>query len=393
MSHETIRRIHGGGFEGAHPPERWSFTRLQTLEACPRRYWLRHAKYDFMKPESGYPRWHSTASILGTTAHRSVELVLNALQASPSTPPVEVLRQLGGLRDLVQRVADDTLGDLASNPRMAPRLESLRHAVQRRLDATVTLVQQALRRLATDQRAGPKPDSDAAAVPASRWLRRGSYTEIGVQHSRLPIAGVIDHLQIGDGTVRITDFKTGRASPEHLDQLLIYGVIWRGDARNNSPGAVMTLVAEYGDHRTERSVGGDDLDDGEAHLTLRLESAGRSLTEDPPATLESGVCRHCDVRHLCDGYWSDVVAPSLAEAAEDHAGTDVSGVVIERRSPSAYRVQLPDGSFAALFSGNYQLEVGAEFRAHDLLQLPSDRIDGEEPALQVTSASELFVLA
>lgn len=394
MSHETVRRIHGGGFEGAPPPETWSYTRLRTVESCPRRYWLQHATYDFAKSASGYPRRHTVASVLGITTHRSIEMVLNALRASPSEPAVAVLRELGGLREIVQAAATDALEVVADNPRMHRRSVSLRHAVERRLDSTVTLVQLALRRVAVGAQPGlnaPSPKG-VSTGSAGGTLGRGSYTEIRVEHAHLAVGGVIDHLQIDDESTTITDFKTGTPSADHLDQLLVYGVTWRGDPRNPSPNVPMTLVAEYGDHRTATSVDGHELDDGEETLKRRLRSAVEALAGDPPATLTSEVCGGCEVRHLCDDYWSDVVAPLLTGGAGNDGRMDVSGVVIEARSPTAYLVQLSDGTHAALFSADYRLEVGAEFRAHDLRRLPADRTDSDEPALQVTNASELFVL-
>ncbi|MGH3435454.1 MAG: PD-(D/E)XK nuclease family protein [Sciscionella sp.] len=64
------------------PPASWSYSSLNDLEACPRRWMLSRAAYPELWEGSGYPPMPNTAALFGDVVHAALELLVRALVAA-----------------------------------------------------------------------------------------------------------------------------------------------------------------------------------------------------------------------------------------------------------------------------------------------------------------------
>lgn len=129
-------------------------------------------------------------------------------------------------------------------------------------------------------------------------LRFGA--EVDVKCDDPPIYGRID-LLTPEG---ITDFKTGTRKPEHAEQVLFYALlVWLAD-RWVPPSLILTYVRE--DVSVSVDVPTPDEFEGmRSSVRAELASLGReTLARAPKAIPSSENCGFCQVRQLCDDYWS-----------------------------------------------------------------------------------------
>ncbi len=199
------------------------------------RWSLSSASYPAVWDRSGYPQRPVVAALVGDVVHSALERVLRALHAEGcdsrvGTAAVSVLRQLGGYSVLVRDAIEEQLRRLESNPRMAPRVESLRALLKQRVPEIRQRVQSLVTRMPLGP-SGPRPEGEAGGRRGP--LGPGSYPEIELRARQLRFFGRVDLLSVQSDQVTLTDYRTGQPDSHHADQLRLYALLWQHDEELN----------------------------------------------------------------------------------------------------------------------------------------------------------------
>jgi hypothetical protein len=386
------------------PPPLWSFSSLKEVKACPRRYALSHASYPDLWDGHGYPRVPALAALFGDVVHDALDTIVKAIVAagceSAQTPEaVAVLRQLGGYTAVIDGAVQTRMAALQGNPRLSDDLqERLRRGLDGRVPDARVQVQGYISRSVIASAGTPKATRKPAAAdaPGGRGpLQPGSYAEVRLAAPQLRLTGRLDLLRVTGADVHITDYKTGAESPAHADQLRLYALLWDLD-RDANPGRrpVASLTAAYPARDVAIPVPGEsELRDMERQTEASIEEADAELAIAVPRPVPSAEnCANCNVRHLCDVYWS-VVAPEPSALPEE-AKFDVQGMVSapngqhswwfhpEGCDRKAVLIQVPPG--AGLPSGHRVRILGLRIHADP---------DFKTTVASMSSATEVFHLS
>ncbi|WP_373071308.1 PD-(D/E)XK nuclease family protein, partial [Gemmatimonas sp.] len=359
---ESIRRIHGSDFSLALAPERWSFSALTEAERCPAKFAISRGAYPSVWPGWGYPSRPSRAAVRGIVVHSAIETIISQLSLAGvgetrSGEAVAVMRRIGGISSIIDTAINGVIVSFGSNPRMRNACDSLRRSLSRDASSIRTDVQRMLgsTTLAPTNPAQPsQPDfvneARRAVKPQGHQLGLGNFPEQRLEHRELRIAGIADLVTISEERVVITDFKTGAPQEKHIEQLMLYAVLWQGDdVRNNSPSRTLTLAVAYPHGICEVTPTPGEIDDAAANLAERISAADSSLSQSAEAKIEIESCQLCTVRHLCDDYWS-VDRPQPANFEHGAGFLDIEASIRDIRSPNTFEVETHDGSVAVLHS-------------------------------------------
>jgi hypothetical protein len=375
----------------AATPSSWSYSSLRQAEACPRQWVLARSSYPDLWDGYGYPTVPPFAALSGEIIHRALERILVALVsagcADPSEPEaVGVMRELGGYSNVLKSAAQSVLDAIESNPRARVRLNDYRRQVGQRISEMRQQTQSLVVR-------ADLADSGAHGMGGSRpdlpvLLPNGVYAELGVMSQSLRFGGRMDLVKVSDDAVRITDFKTGRPDPHHLDQLRAYEVLW--EQRDGAAGAnqhVTELVLAYGD-RDERfgALPPDLLVEATNALAVRIDAAEESVgATEPAAQPAEETCAFCSVRQLCDEYWEWIAQLPSADGPVD-TEVEITGV----NGPRSWTFR------SASEHGVLRTEEGAPLSPGQRVRvLAARRVSAmeEQPVvLSLTRGSEVFTM-
>lgn len=361
------------------------------------RYCLERGDFEFMEGEAGYPRPHSPAALRGLVVHQVLEALLKELNSASDESAVQVLRRLGGIGAVISDKITETAERAGRNPRTPYDASQIAADLRAESSGLQTRVQQLLRRATAGAMSRSHfPRHGRSSTEERQHLGTGSHAELAVEHSTIPIMGVIDYLELSSDLVRITDFKTGQPDPSHSDQVLTYASIWRADSRNALPQAPIEAVVAYtaGDPTVLRPSA-SDLEAIEEALSARI-AAAEALVTNPQPVLEADVCRTCSVRHLCDDYWSSFAVQSVAEFPADDEATpvmiDIEADVVERRSSRVFGLRTRSGEDLSLVAPQLNAAPGALVRVCNARVIGLDDDRESAPTAQATRRSEVFVL-
>ncbi|RYZ17625.1 MAG: PD-(D/E)XK nuclease family protein [Myxococcaceae bacterium] len=369
-------------------PRRFSYSSLQQMRQCARRWQLHHARYG---DQTGYPESFSPAAEQGRLVHRLVSLLFRAMAAAgnpaPGSPAFQAaareLNALGKATTLLREVQQK----LTTHPRH--RGQQLRATAIEIYSAAAQLFQREYRPASHppdsppsrawsgEASAGRSPDASQEAL-AQRLARQGRLSEQSLAHPSLPLHGIVDLLVQDPRGAIVIDFKTGAPQASHREQIELYGLLWwrqegilpeRGEVRYGTQAEAVPLE-EATLHRLERVLA-EDI----ARLQLTLAS-------EAPAT-PGEHCRHCSVRPLCDRYWQ--------EPMPDAAWVDAE-VRIEGHDALGLRGHLPSGQAARVLLPHALAPLRAELGAGARTRWLNLRRAGETTALEATPQTEVFVV-
>lgn len=292
-----------------------TYSTLRELEACSRRWALASADYPEVWPGRGYPRRLSIPRIAGTIVHDVIDHVTRALVRTrcltiQAPEAVQVMRDLGGFTRLLEEAAERALSSYTNNPRAANRLEVARRTLQSQLPDFRRRAQALLMSVRTAPADVPPPPDVASGDerrPTRHPLRPGAYSEVDVIASVMRWKGTIDLLTVSQAGSEIVDFKTGEPSDDHSLQVRIYALLWSLDRELNPTGTPpTTLVVAYTKGQTPvPAPRTQDLDTLRRDISARSDAARRFEGSIPPAKPSPDNCANCDVRQICDDYWTD----------------------------------------------------------------------------------------
>lgn len=355
-------------------PELWSYSSLKEMETCPRRWMMSRATYPDLWDRRGYPAQPVVAALFGNVVHGVVERLAQALadegiSAANPGAVVGVLGDLGGWRGIVLKEIDYQLSRFDGNPRVtADRIERVRDELTRRAPQAADQVKVFLGRGALPS--GRRADGDHDATGTDRPKRLpasiGTHSEREVCSEDLRLTGRIDLLQIDEDDVTVIDFKTGKESDDHGEQVRLYALLWDLDRQTNPDGRPATrLELAYPSHT--RSV--DALDEDQM-AALRDAVADRiatadAITEEPPpiATPSPEACQFCSVKHLCDAYWPNI--PSSVSDATTEEWFDFEGRAIRPHGTRSWYLEATNSPTEVLVrtvEANVQFPQGQRVR-------------------------------
>jgi hypothetical protein len=378
-------------------PEWFSFSSLAEAEACPRRWSLSRASYPAVWDGRGYPPLRSVSSAAGDVVHDCLERIVRALVASEcssstSADAVGVLRELGGISDVLRAGVEAQIAKLENNPRMSGRLDGLRRSLVERLPAMRRTVQQILSRAVLSEASRSAPtDTDAPNAQHIQRIDRfhgdGTWPEAEIRSSDLGFLGRVDLLTLSGSEVHVVDYKTGTFSEHHADQVRTYAVLWshRDNGETDRPRATrLTLAYASGDVDVDPPT--DDevavLADG---LVSRVGGARVALEVRPPLAKPSSItCEFCEVRHLCDPYWAEVAR------VPTEGFTDAEVRVRSRNGPRSWAVEMTTGDGLLRCADESDLPIGAAVRV--LGGLLTSAEDSDSPVLSLNATAELYVV-
>mgnify|MGYP006274108179 CR=1 FL=1 len=387
------------GIEGTwpEPPSYWSFSTLTEAEACALRWSMSRATFAAVWPNPGYPSLPAPAALAGEVVHLAVEQIVAAFVSAGCVSvgderAVDVLRALGGYRELLKRCTNHVLESLSANPRATGRIAYFQRSLDQRSSDMRRQVQSLISRVdisasVVKERVGADLQEDVTRHGSSD-LPDGVFPEFWVTSERLRFRGKLDLITITDGNVEITDFKTGPTDDHHLEQLRSYELLWlHRDRYRSRDMPVSGLTLAYPDHEVSVSVlPASDINVMTESFEHRLSAATASVGARPPAATPSeGACRYCQVRHLCDSYWAWLINQPHQDGL-----VDVAIQVTARNGSRSWSYR------SSIEAGLLRAEEGAVFEAGRLYRLLSVRRslpDDDTPAiLSLTSATETFEL-
>ena len=259
-------------------PDRYSFSSLQAIDACPRKWQLLHSEWG---QHGRFPQRPHPKALEGTIVHEAIELLVRALskRGLPSiTSPAfrEAVAEVD-FWGYFAREVDRWNVRLARHPRSGPYYV-LRTPPRELANRAIRLFREQYTPLDGDpQRAKSITDEPESLEPMALLNLRGAVSEIDVSHPELPFHGIIDLVELADGDVQLVDFKTGKQKDEHKLQLQLYGVLWW-----RRTGVLPTRLAiQYLSLRREFQVGEAELVAAERRCEASIVEAARLLADTP----------------------------------------------------------------------------------------------------------------
>jgi hypothetical protein len=228
----------------------------------------------------------------------------------------------------------------------------------------------------------------------------GFHTEVRLAPSQLPWEGHADVIKITSESCEIMDYKTGAADPDHLEQLRIYAYLWLHDEEVNpaaEPATSLTIVYPGAAYSVEPPSPAAMEELGK-ELEQRANRGQAALSQRPPAALVgTDACRFCDVKHLCEDYWSPYGQELIHEASVPTMRS-VQVEVLQSRGPRSWMTvvnadpYLPAGTHALLTTQDpIDVRPGGQLRLIDVwISSPSE--EGQY-ALRLVSGSEVYYLS
>lgn len=290
--------------EWAGAPARYSFSTLKSLRECPLRWQLQRSIYGETR---GFPERPSIAAITGKIIHSALDQLFRALGAHGlpplgSAPFQRVLREL----DLVSRIRESlraSQDDLSVNPRAAgQRITASERDLYNqvcRLFHPVYAQARAARQERQEPSAQERMDESRHELLA-KLRTKGALSEVRLIHPTLPLLGIIDLLWDDRGQTRIVDFKTGTPQPQYREQVELYALLWWRVTGDRPVFLDIRHPAGTETYAVDETM----LLALEARLAAELRALSADLEHHPCEARPGTHCRHCDVRALCDTYWT-----------------------------------------------------------------------------------------
>ncbi len=285
----------------AKAPERFSYSSLQAIEACPRKWQLLNSTWGAFGrfPQRSHPK-----AIEGSIIHEAIERLVKTLghHGMPSIGTQEFQRALEDCEFWAYFGAEIERYNkkLAEHPRCGPAF-TLRTPPRELANQAIRLFRSQYKPLDGP----PLPVQTSSGNGEQKDLKNllealGALPEAEVSHPSLPFYGVIDLVEANDGETRIIDFKTGKKKEHHLQQLEYYAVLWW----RYSGEAPKRIAIQYLNDRLEREISEENLQASEEGLKRRIGLAKKLLSESPSEARPSDGCKLCPVRARCEEGWT-----------------------------------------------------------------------------------------
>ena len=367
----------------AEAPQTFSFSSLQAVRACPRRWQLVHSEWG---SHSRFPERPQPAAIEGQIIHEALDLLARelGLQGRPAIGS-------DGFRAALDKCGFWAFFDsqvevwnrrLASHPRAGPRYV-LRTKPRDLANQAVCLFRERYRSGAGEVTEATVPEVGSAAAAAGAALvsllqGRGALSEVRLDHPSLPLLGVLDLVVLEqDQSTTIVDFKTGAQKPAHEEQLVLYSMLWWRVTGERPKKAVV----QYLDSTRVLAPTEKHLVAAEESAAKEVEQAKATLAARPAAARPGNDCSWCPVRPRCAEGWA--FTESAPRAAGDAKRIDMEVTVASSPSATGFLGKRANGDEvslvfdAAVGCGLPPAKAGDRFRIVDA----ATRAGGKEVAV------------
>ena len=370
----------------AQPPSAYSFSSLQTLGLCSRRWQLENSEWG---DQVRFPSRVHPSAVEGQIVHEGLDRLARAL-GLVGRPPIgspefqAVAEDCGFWKFFGDEVAARNR-QLSEHPRTGPGFV-IRTSPRELANRAVVLFRQQYKPgtgKSLSRRADNRMNVELPIL--EQLLRAQSLSELRLTHPDLPLVGILDVVMVDDGGhVSIVDFKTGAPKEVHLEQLYLYAVLW-WRATGRPPAQV---VVQYLTDGVAKTVTVDELERAERKCASQINDVSAAIYMQPARATTGGHCRSCAVRARCDDGWQVVesAAPVVGLPFDTEVLVDslpaTTGFVGLRRNGAEVTVVYD----AAVGSTLPDVSVGARVRL--IGSLPRD----ECRTLEFKAWSECFVV-
>jgi len=387
-------------------PAQMTVTTLAEIEACPYRWALGVAEYPGLWAGRGYPPRVHLSALAGTVVHLvletiTMEFVRAGCPSVQNATAPQVMKSLGGYTRVVDGCIDRVLQRLARSPRATKLLDfasrSLRAQIpDLRARAQTMLSHVQLPQVARGNARGRRPKSRGP-------LTAGVFPEIELRATQMSWRGKADLLVLSPDACEITDFKTGAQDEGHRFQIQVYALLWSRDNELNPDRRLADrLILRYPGRDVEVAAPtAPELDDLERHIVARRDAAHQAVSQRPPeARPDAERCRYCDIRQLCDTYWTAETQRLLAAQAGDRRFTDIHVTITGRHGPSSWDAlielsrDVPPGKRAVVrTSGEIQFRAGDRLRVLDVGVTVDSEDEAQPVVITLGTLSEVYSVA
>lgn len=292
----------------AEPPTLFSFSSLQSIRQCPRRWQMINSEWGIHKR---FPERPQPSAIEGQIIHEALDKLAREL-GKCGHPPIGSLAfqaaiESCGFWDFFAEKINYWNTNLASHSQAG-----YRYTLQTK---PRDLANQAIRLFREQYQ--PKTSQASNEVPLPLPLtkvsseteqgllsllnEKGALSELRLEHPSLPVMGIIDLIILDDaGFTTIVDFKTGMRKTSHEEQLYLYAVLW-WRVTNNQPAKI---IVQYLDTHWETLLKEDDLLAAEENVSNEIYQAVEILEQQPASAKTSQDCLYCPIRPRCEEGWA-----------------------------------------------------------------------------------------
>lgn len=369
----------------AQPPARFSFSSLQAVSACPRRWQLLHSEWGSFRrfPERVHP-----SAVEGQIVHEALDLLSRALgrvgRPALGSPEFQAAVAGCGFWDMFSTQIDEWNSRANRHPRAGPRFV-LRTPPRELANRAVRLFREKYRP-GSRQAAPAKPIHGLEPEAVLHRLRRdGALSEVRLDHPAMPLGGILDLVTLEEsGDVAIVDFKTGSVKDAHKEQLRLYALLW-WRVTGQAPARI---EVQYLDDEWEASVTKPELEKFERVVGQEIQKAIEDTSRQPAPARVGPECRRCLVRARCDEGWLES-EPSGAPVGRT---TDCELAVASAVTPTGFSGRRRDGrDLLVVFDSAVgatlpPLSPGARLRLVDAVPAEAGK------ALEVRAWSECYLL-
>lgn len=391
----------------ALPPERMSFSKLQKIESCPRRWSLMASDYPHIWGKRGYPKPLIQSTFSGQVVHRAVEIIVKEFHRRGYTSfndaqAITGMRELGGFSRVIEKSLDDILSQYADNPRAFGTLEVVKRALQEKKGEIRENVRILLPRTLEGRRTAPW--GAFLGQGANGPLGNGIHPEVRLVNEEMKWEGVADLIHLSSNECEIRDIKTGVPKEGHAEQLRIYSLLWLSDARKNPaarPASKLTISYINVDVDVPPLLT-SEVTVYKDKLMARTKIAQEKAAGRPPEAIPStDNCHHCFVRHLCSAYWEKATLEMLAEDQHATSMIDVEVKIIGVHGLRSYDVVSiassnlpPNTPLIMRFSGNtIGCTIGNRIRLLDAsITREEDYEDNGQVIISTSRVSEVYFM-
>lgn len=378
----------------AEPPTLFSFSSLQSIRQCPKRWQMINSEWGTHKK---FPERPQPSAIEGQIVHEALDKLARALgkcgRPPIGSPAFQACVENCGFWDFFAKQIDDW------NTRLTNQSQAgYRYILQTK---PRDLANQAIRLFREQYQ--PKPNLASNEVPLPILLtkaasemeqsllsllnEKGALSELRLEHPSLPVMGIIDLIILDDtGFTTIVDFKTGMRKTSHEEQLYLYAVLW-WRATNNLP---TKIVVQYLDAYWEILLKEDALLAAEENVSNEIHQAVEILKQQPASAKTSQDCLYCPIRPRCEEGWAfcqKQISHGLVKRQ-----IDLEVTVASSPTPTGFLGTCPNGKTVSIVYTNAvalglpKLKMGESFRLVDA----TTSGNGEE--IEVLSWTKMYCL-
>jgi hypothetical protein len=376
-------------------PTTFSFSSLQALKSCPRRWQFINSRWgEFVR----FPERPQPAAIEGQIIHESLDMLAKEV-GRIGRPPIGSPQFSSALErckfwDFFTLEVNDWNARLKAHPRAGPRYV-LRTKPRDLANQAVRLFREQYQSVGGNDQLAVAPKevvSLEAATPGQSILSRlracGALSELRLQHPSLPLIGVLDLVSVdASGFTTIVDFKTGLRRTAHEEQLRLYAMLW-WRVTGDRPARV---VIQYLDSTWKAALDESDLVDAEIAVEQEIRRANEELVRQPAPARVGEDCLWCAVRPRCDDGWAWVNRAKRPTASGPRTSISLQVTVTSDSTATGFLATQSEGSEVAIVFDEAVGRTLPPIRANSQIRIVDAAFRAEGKEIQISPWTEIYL--